>query len=934
MCFLPLMAGGRRAVAVIGMLGLLGSLPGVLTAGQPDLAEPPPRVVAVTQPLDSAARWAFTAWELENGLRVIVQEDHRLPIAAVQVRYHVGSKDETPDRQGFAHMFEHMMFRGTERVKPEEHMEIIRLMGGSCNASTSNDRTEYHQTIPSEHIEKILWLEAERMVNLKVDQEAYDTERKVVIEEYRERVANRPTGRLYGDFCRQFFKVHPYRWTTIGEPEHLNAAKIEELQAFYKKYYQPNNAVLVIVGDVKVETMRPLVQKLFGGIARGPDIPRVTVREDANAAPTTIRLEAPVPVVGTGWAAPAVRDYTREAIALDFLADILGDDDIGRLALRLVHRDKIALGVQASNYTWEQAGAFIVGAGAAAGSDMAPLQKALDEEMDRLLQDGVTTEEVERVRTQSLRSMITDTLSIMNRASRLGEAACEYGDPNLVIARENWIKTLTVDEINAVARKYLAPTRRFPGTLTPPDTKKQAFAKPLPAVEGAIGGVPPPPAETAAAAPAALPRPEDFTLPNGLRVLFLQQTIAPMLTVQLTMPAGSQKDPLGKEGVANFVGELLLKGTAKRSAEELEKLLADRAIRLNAGSDRDDFSVRLSCLTVDKELAFELLSEVLFTPQFEAGAFQVAKDQRLSRLKFEQTNPPSLLDRYYYESLYGDMAYGRWWTVKSVEAIGREDLVKFHAGAFSPAGAVLAVVGDISRAELEGLLTRGLKDWKAAGPVANPGLDPVEAGRSRIVIVNKPGAAQSIVRAGRRSDLKRGERGFHMATVLAEIFGGGMSSRINKSLRVDGGLTYGAFGYFWRSRRGGDFRIGYSTKTESTGESLTRMQAVLKGALENAATEKELADTQGSLRGEFVLSLQEPRTLARLYAGMAMDGVGLDYYDQYLAAVADATVPELQAQAGKAMQDLVIVICGDAEKILPQVKDLNLPVDVLEPGKD
>ncbi|HTL50937.1 MAG TPA: pitrilysin family protein [Planctomycetota bacterium] len=892
---------------------------------------PPPAPVAEPAGATAGSRWAFTAFELKNGLRVIVQEDHRLPVCAVQVRYHVGSKDESPDRQGFAHMFEHMMFRGTERVKPEEHMEFIRLMGGNCNASTSEDRTEYHETFPAEKIEKVLWLEAERMVNLKVDQEGYEIERKVVIEEYRERVANRPTGHLFEDFSAQFYKVHPYRWETIGKPEHLMAAKIEELQAFYKKFYQPNNAVLVIVGDVKAADMRETVARLFGNIPRGGEIPRIGVREDPNTTPTTIDLHAAVPIVATGFAVHAPHDYTRESVALDFLSSILGDDRIGRLPLRMVHRDKIALGTRASYWTSEQDGLFLVGAGGPPGTDLGKLQQVIDEEIARLLKDGVTADEVERIRTQELRSIVTDTLSVMDRAAKLGEAACEFGDANLVAQREDWVKTVAVDDINAAARKYLKLERRWPGSITPPGNAIVA----APAADPkALGGVPPAPAEKPNAAPSSLPIPEDFKMDNGLRVLFLHQTVAPMITVQLSMPNGSQKDPEGKEGLAAYAAELLLKGTAKHTTEALETLLADHAIRMGAGSDRDDSVVRVSCLTKEKDLAFQLLTEVLTSPQFEAGAFKVAKDQRLSRLKYDRTEPRSMLDKYYYKTLYSDHPYGRWWTTKSTQAIAREDVVKYQADSYVPNGATLVVVGDLSREELNALLQGTLATWASKGTVENKGLDPITPATARIVIVNMKGAAQSVVRAGKRTAIPRADRAYTMSTVLAEIFGGSMSSRINKSLRVEGGLTYGAFSNFSRSRRGQDFRIGYSTKTESTGDSLVRMINVLKGSLDNAATEEELAGTKLNLRGEFVLSLEEPSTLARLYSNIAMYGLPLNYYDQYLSAVGDAKVPELQDIANTAMKDLLIVIVGDAEKIMPQLKPLNLPVDILEPDED
>ncbi|MFG0316099.1 MAG: M16 family metallopeptidase, partial [Planctomycetota bacterium JB042] len=403
----------------------------------------------------------FHERSLDNGLRVVVHEDASCPIVAVQVWYHVGSKDEDPARQGFAHMFEHMMFRGTDRLGPEDHFEFVRGVGGDCNAYTSFDQTVYVQTVPKNQLPMVLWLEAERMAALKVDEEGFATERAVVEEEARMGM-NRPYGTVMEKVLERIFTVHPYRWSPIGKIDHLREATSEELLRFWETYYVPNNATLVVVGDVDHEDVFAQAEEAFGWIPRCADPPRVEVEEPLRDEPLVIEIEersGPVPIIAAAYrTVPQDHD---DAMALEMVMEVLGGGESSRLYRRIVDEEEKAPMAMAGAFALEQTGVAAAGAMTMPFGDVDGVLGLIDEELETLKGEGVTEAELSKVKASFRRSLVDATTTVESKAQQIGTAAVFHGSPGWLNRRAERIEEVTVDDLNRVARTYLVPERRI-----------------------------------------------------------------------------------------------------------------------------------------------------------------------------------------------------------------------------------------------------------------------------------------------------------------------------------------------------------------------------------------------------------------------------------------------------------------------------------------
>ena len=397
---------------------------------------------------------------LDNGLKVITLEDFSCPIVAVQVWYGVGSKDENPDRQGYAHMFEHMMFKGTDLVSEKDQFNMVRKVGGSCNAYTSFDRTVYHETLPANQIELALWLEAERMTFLKIDQEAFDTERKVVEEELRMR-ENQPYGNVFKKMARELFSVHPYRWTPIGNLGHLRATSVPDLRAFWTQQYVPNNATLIIVGAVEHKKVQALAKEYFGWIPAGAEPTRVTIKEPPLKEIKNVVIDdenAPAGQVALGWRTVPVG--TREETVLDCLSEILGGGNSSRIYRALVGDTQLAVEAGTWTYNLQQDGIFAAEATLQQTADnYDDLLETLKTQVEKIQNEGVTETELDKAKNQLLKTLVTTNLQIESKASLLGNAAVTMGDVGKVNTMITQIRSVTQKDIQLAAKRYL-PTDR------------------------------------------------------------------------------------------------------------------------------------------------------------------------------------------------------------------------------------------------------------------------------------------------------------------------------------------------------------------------------------------------------------------------------------------------------------------------------------------
>jgi len=904
---------------------------------------------------DTGKMYDFRDITLDNGLRVLTLEDHSCPIVAVHLWYHVGSKDERPERQGFAHMFEHMMFQGTDRLKNTDHFDHIRRTGGDCNAYTSFDQTVYIQTLPANQLELALWLEADRMGFLRIDQKSFDTERKVV-EEERRLGLNQPYGTLPEKALAEVFKVHPYGWSPIGKISHLRASPAQDLRDFWMRYYIPNNATLIMVGDIKHKEAQELAKKYFGWMPREADPPRVTTKEPMpkEAKEITVKEDnAPAPIVAIGWrTVPAQHD---DAIPLELLSLILGQGNSSRLHRKLVAETQLAAVAIAGTFSLEQEGLFAAAAVLSpVGGDTKKAKQALVKELDRLRTEPVTDQELTKAKNFTLAQQITTNFTVENKARLLGTAAVLEGDVSRVNRRLDAIRKITADDLLRVAKTYLPPERSFAfvveGNLLGSFLGKRS-SEITKEMESPITAKPetnpPPPGK------AGLRRPPDFPtepptakileprspyttsrqkLDNGLKVIVVPKRNVPYVTMQLGLLAGAWTE--NKPGTAAMALGMLTKGTKKHNEKELAEELENYAIELGGNANMDTCTVNAGCLTEHLERALNLMAEVVETPTFPATEFGKLRKQVRTGLAVSSAQPQYKAERELRHELFGSHPYSR--TARGelgdLDALKADDLAPWWTAHARPDQATLIFAGDVDADRALELAKKAFGDWKSVGAVSEaqlPTLPP--AAPTHIYLVDHPGV-QSQIRIAQLS-IKRDHTDFPIARVVSDYFGDAFGARLNKTIRVEKGQTYGAQGGYRASRFAGQFAINTFSKTETTATTVQSVLDELNRLIKEPPSDKELKDTKSYSTGSFARERQTPQQVAGQLWMIESEGLPEDYFERTLEK-------EGQADAASCMQliketldpsKLVIVVVGSADKVQKDLEKIA-PVTLVKPG--
>ncbi len=904
-----------------------------------------------------AGQFDYRRIELKNGLDVITLEDFSCPIVAVQLWYHVGSKNEQAERQGFAHMFEHMMFRGTDKLGPTDHFAYIRRVGGTTNGYTSFDRTVYLETLPAEELELALWLEAERMTFLKIDQESFDTERKVV-EEERRMGLNEPYGTLYEKLLAEVFKVHPYRWPPIGKIPHLRAASVQELRDFWTRYYVPSNATLIIVGAVKHEEAQRLARRYFEWIPRYDEPARVTVREPETKGKRTVKFDkenTPAPAAGVVYRTVPISH--KDSIAVDLLAEILGGGRSSRLYRELVAEKQLAVGAEAVTWSLEQDGLF--GAGAVMppfGVDANSVLEIIKGHIARLRTEAVSERELMKAKNQMLRGLVTRNLRIESKARMLGSAAVEYGDVSQVNRWLDDIRKVTAADIQRVANEYLAEERglevkvkrNLPGAaggLLGIAKEEEAAITAEPekvAPKPGRGGLErredwPKEAPFAEASAAKItPKYSSRQLGNGLKVLVVPNHEVPFVSIQLGLLSGAWTE--SKPGTATMTMKMLVKGTSKHSEGELADELETYAISLSGTGEMDTSKVNVGCLTEHIERAMELLGEVVLQPSFPEEEFEKLRKQVLTSLAVSSAEPEYVADKEFRRRLYGEHPYSRTATgeIEDVNALVIEDLKGWWSEFARPDTAVLIFSGDIEEKEAFELASETFGDWKVCGERPDIKMsEPEETAETHIYLVDRPGSTQSQIRVGQRG-ITRHDDGYFVSRIVSNYFGWAFNSRLNESIRVAKGLTYGVWGSYIANRFAGEFEVGTFSKTESTAKAVRAVLEEIERLKTEGPSDDELGNSRSYILGSFVRHRETPQQIASDLWLIESQGLGEDYLERLLGGIAEAERADCERLVQGTIEPgkLVIVVVGEAEKLKEELEEIA-PVTVVaaEKGK-
>jgi len=926
----------RRLLSAVFALAVLAACRPAPPAQAPSAATDIPKI-------------AFEKYTLPNGLEVILSEDHRLPMVAVNLWYHVGPANEAAGRTGFAHIFEHMMFQASKHVPQDSYFKILEGAGASdINGTTDFDRTNYFETLPSNQIELALWMESDRMGYLLdvVDQTSLVTQQDVIRNERRQGVENQPYGIVQEALFHQLFpKGHPYYASVIGSHADIQAATLEDVKNFFKTYYAPNNASLAIVGDFDKAEVRKLVEKYFGPLKRGPEVPKI----DVTTPPITAERRAVVkdrielPKVYMAWITPPI--FKPGDAEADLAGQILGGGKSSRLYKKLVYEKEIAQSVSAYQYSLLLGSVFTIDVTARPGHTPEEIEAAINEELDALRRDGPTEAEVERGRNIIETTTVggLETLGGFGGvADRLNAYNHYLGTPDYLAqdleryrkATPATVKQFVVDRLSASARVVVHGVSGEPDFGPEVPKPKAAPAKAGAGAESINADEPwrKEPPQAGAVKPLSLAAPQSFTLPNGLTVVLSERPGLPIVSANLVVRAGSDANPIAKPGLANFTASMLDEGTATRSALKLADDVAQLGASLSTGSSMDIMQISGRSLAKNFPATLDLIADVALNPAMPPEEIERQRGQRLASLAERRDNPSTVAATAMAAALYGAQhPYGfpEIGTEPAIKATTRDDLTAFWKQSFVPNNAALIVAGNISLADLKALAEKALGAWPkgAAAAVVLPAPATTPA---RVVIVDKPGAAQSQLRVA-QVGVPRSTPDYPAIEVMNLALGGLFSSRINLNLREEHGYTYGAGSGFVYRRSAGPFYASTGVQTAVTAPAVAEILKEIKRTIDAPLSDAELALAKDaiirSLPGMFETSPQVVGTFATTF----VYDLGLDYYTKYPAQVAAVTAEAAQA-AARAHLDvnkLIVVAVGDRKKIEPALAKLRLgPIEI------
>jgi zinc protease len=866
---------------------------------------------------------AYQKFVLPNGLTLIVHEDHKAPIVAINLWYHVGSKNEKAGHTGFAHLFEHLMFGGSQHA-PGSYIKALQSVGATdLNGTTNFDRTNYFEDVPTSALDYALWMEADRMAYLDLSQKTLDLQRGVVENEKRQD-ENEPYDLTEEHIPENTFPAgHPYSWDVIGDMADLDAASFKDVQEWFKTYYGPSNVVIVLAGDIDAKTAKEKVEKYFGDIPPGPPVPhqKAWIAKMRGTHREITEERVPLPRIYQVWNIPPFG--TADSDYLTLVASCLGDGKTSRLYKRLVYDDQIASDVAVYNDAREIAGQFVVQVTAAPGHSLAEIEKAMDQEMARFLKDGPTPSELERVRTSYLAGFLRGIERIGGfggSSDRLAHYAVFTGDPGgykITLAR---VRNATAEELRSAADRWLSDGVYIAEVTPFPDYKASA-AEVDHAKAPALGPAP----------EANLPKLERTTLPNGLKVVLAERKGAGLVNMWMTLDAGFASDESASPGTAKLASALLVDGTPTRNALQINDQTALLGAELDSYGDLDFSYVRLSALKAKLDPSLDLFADVILNPTFPEADFKREQKLQIDTIQQEQNEPIAMALRVFPRFLYGPHhAYGNpltgSGTAASVEKITRDDLVKFHQVWFRPNNATLVVVGDTTLAEITSKLEKAFGSWKR-GEVPVKNVPTVALPQKSVVyIVDKPNAGQTVILAGNVSAPPNAgeETAVH---AMNDAIGGTFSARLNMDLREDKHWAYGAGSVLWGARAQRPYLAYAPVQTDKTKDAVAEVNKDLREFLsDRPVTPAELKHIQANETLRLPGSRETLNAVGNSIIALIKYHWPDDYYDKQAGRIRGLTTGELDTAAHEVIHPdrMVWVVVGDRAKIEAGIRELNL----------
>lgn len=873
----------------------------------------------------------YQKYVLDNGLTLIIHEDHKAPIVAVNVWYHVGSKNEKPGKTGFAHLFEHLMFNGSENFDDDYFQALERVGATDLNGTTNNDRTNYFQNVPTSALDLALWMESDRMGHLlgAVNQEKLDEQRGVVQNEKRQG-ENQPYAKAYELITANTHpNEHPYSWTVIGSMEDLDAASLEDVHEWFKTYYGAANAILVIAGDVNPEEVKAKVEKYFGDIFPGPPITKheVWVAKMMGTKRQFAQDRVPQARIYKVWNIPEWGN--KELSDLDLVSDVLAAGKTSRLYKRLVYDDQIATSVNAYYSPGEIKSQFQIVATAKPGVDLKVIENAIDDEVAKFLKDGPTDKELKRVKTEYFSNFIRGIERIGGfggKSDILAQNEVYGGSPDYYKTILKFVDEATTKDLKDAANKWLSDgvyileihpypdyktivsdvdRSKLPDTDTPPDAK--------------------------------FPQIQKSELSNGLKIVLAQRTSIPVVNFNLLVNAGYSADQFAKPGTASLTSDLMDDGTAKRNALQISEELSMLGARLSSSAGLDMSSVFLSALKANLDKSLELFADVILNPSFPEDELERIRQQRLAQIQQEKANPVQMGLRVFPQLIFGKghayaLPFSGSGFENTVKQITRKDVVDFHQAWFKPNNATLIVVGNTTMEEIKPKLEELFKLWKPA-EVPKKNIGEVEHAKKPVVyLLDKPQALQSIIFAGHVAPPKADEDDIAIES-MNNILGGTFTSRINMNLREDKHWSYGSRSFIINTKTQRPFLAYALVQTDKTKESMQEVYKELTGIIgERPATDDELTKIKLSQTLRLPGSWETMGSVGSSLAEMVMYGLPEDHFEKYSSRVRNLTLSDISRAAKKTIypENLVWVVVGDKSKIEAGLSELGYEIKYLD----
>lgn len=881
---------------------------------------------------------AFTERTLANGLKLYAIRDTSSPNVSVQLWYDVGSKDDPRGRSGFAHLFEHMMFKATRNMVPEQMDRMTEDVGGFNNASTWDDFTNYYETVPANHLRRLLWAEAERMGSLVVDQGNFLSEREVVKEELRTGLA-RPYGKLFSHYLpTASYAVHPYARPGIGSIEELDASTVDDVRAFHATYYRPDNAILVVSGNFNPAELNLWVDDYFAPLRRpsGP-IPRVTIAEPPRTAARTLTVtepNTPLPAVVLTYLLPPA--HSADSDALDVLGAVLASGDNSRLKHALV-RTRVATDADVSSDQKQSTGLLAVYAILAGGRTVAEAETVLRRELARLTREPVSAAELAEAKNELLTAALQERETVDGRAGALARGVLLEQDPRAADKRLAGIARVTARDIQRVAATYLADRTSVairylpaasgaapggdrialaPGVITRPLARPANVAVVTPASD-AQRVAPPPPGKVIIA---TAPRPVTTRLANGLTVITVPRHNLPLVNASLIANAGAVSDPGDMAGLHSLTAKLMTKGTKTRSATAVAAAVEALGGQLGAGAGREGMTLDLTVKVDQIPAALSVLSDLAQNSVYSADELERARGQAIDEATVTLQDPGTLSRLAVNRAVFGSSAYGSptQGTLQSLKAIDRAHVLGAAAQGVRPDNVVLVLSGDITPAQARTLADRAFGRWTVpAAPRPAPSVQGAAGDaplRGKVVLVDMPGAAQAAVAVARET-APRSDPHFYPTLVANSVLGGGYSARLNKEIRIKRGLSYGAGSTLRAERRDGSVSVAVQTKNPSAPEVLQIILDEMRRLGAEPIPAAELGTRQANLAGSFGRQMESVAGLGGIIGTYVQQGIAPDEIGRY-ASLVQAVTPANAGAAAKAKlapAGVTIIIVGDAK---------------------